>query len=124
MSKDSVKAVAETQSGKKASIRKYQTEPADTKELKLPKDVREGLEAHFSGAKLSKVRVHMGGNIKEVGKELKAKAFTIGQNLYVTKSGDAKNSELLAHELTHVIQQAGGKMPKKSKPGTAFVAKK
>ena len=123
MSKETVKAKAEALQGKKASVKKYQTEPADTKELKLPKDVREGLEEQF-GAKLSKVRVHIGGNIKDVGKELKAKAFTIGQNVYFTKSGDAKNSELIAHELTHVIQQSGGKMPKKSKPGTAFVSKK
>ncbi len=122
MSKDEVKAKADALKGKKAKIKKYQTEPSGTKELKLPRDVKAGLEEQF-GAKLSKVRVHIGGNIKDVGKELKAKVFTIGQNVYLTKSGDAKSNELLAHELTHVIQKSGGKMPKKSKPGTAFVTK-
>ena len=92
MSKDVVKAKAEALKGKKAKVKKYKTEPADTKELKLPKPVRQGLEEHFSGAKLSKVRVHVGGNIKDVAKELKAKAFTIGQNIYVAKSGDANCS--------------------------------
>lgn len=123
MSKDIVKAKAEKLKGKKAKVKKYKTEPVGTKELKLPKPVLEGLEEHFRGAKLSKVRVHVGGNIMEVAKELKAMAFTIGENVYVRKAGDAKNNELLAHELTHVIQQSNGKMPKKSKPGTALVSK-
>jgi hypothetical protein len=122
MSVEEVKSTAEGLAKKKARIKKLKTEPADTKEKKLPKDVLDGLEEHF-GTNLSKVRVHIGGNAKEVCKELKTKAFTIGENIYVAKSSDAKNSSLLAHELTHVIQQSGGRMPKKAKPGTALITK-
>lgn len=122
MSKEDIVNLAKSLDGKKARVKKYQTAPLGEKEIKLPKDVKDGLEAHF-GAKLNKVRVHSGGNIREVGKELKVKVFTIAETVYVSKPGDAKNSELLAHELTHVIQQSGGRMPKRSKPGTAFVTK-
>lgn len=122
MSKESVIAIAKSLAGKRAKLKRLQTEPTGTKEKKLPKDVREGLEEHFK-IKLSKVRVHIGGNIKDVARELKAKAFTIDQNLYFAKSGDAKKSDLLAHELTHVIQQSGGKIKKKSKAGKALTSK-
>jgi len=76
MSIEDVKQAAESLKGKKAKLKRYQTEPADTKAKKLPKDVLKGLEDHF-GIKLAKVRVHTGGNIKDVCKELKAQAFTI-----------------------------------------------
>ncbi len=122
MSIDEVKQVAESLSGKKAKVKKYTTEPAGTKSVKLPKDVLKGLEEVF-GTKLAKVRVHTGGNIKDICKELKAKAFTIGEDIYFLKPAAAKGNKLLAHELTHVIQQSQGRMPKKAKPGTALVCK-
>ena len=122
MGVEDVKRVAQGLARKKAKVRKLKTEPTGTTEKKLPKDVQKGLEEHFR-AKLTKVRVHTGGNAKEVAKQLKAKAFTIGPNIYFAKPGDAKKHELLAHELTHVIQQSGGRMPVKAKPGTALVSK-
>jgi len=122
MSKDEIIQTADALAGKKARLKKFSTEPTSDKEVKLPKDVKDALEEHFN-VKLTMVRVHSGGNIRDVGKELKAKAFTIGQNVYVTKPGMAKDKQLLAHELTHVIQQSGGKMPKRAKPGTALISK-
>ena len=122
MSIEDVKQTAESLKGKKAKLKRYQTEPADTNAKKLPKDVLKGLEDHF-GIKLTKVRVHTGGNIKDVCKELKAPAFTIAQDIYFKTPAAAKDTRLLAHELTHVIQQSQGKMPKKAKPGTALIAK-
>jgi len=122
MSVEDVKQTAEALKGKKAKIKRYKTEPADTKATKLPKDVQKALEEHF-GTRLTKVRVHTGGNIKDVCKELKAQAFTIAQDIYFKTPAAAKDKKLLAHELTHVIQQSQGKMPKKAKPGTALIAK-
>ena len=122
MSADDIKRIAQGLARKKAKIKKLKTEPADTKGKKLPKEVQKGLEDHFR-TKLSKVRVHTGGNLRDVCKEMKAKAFTIGENIYFAKDADAKSNDLLAHELTHVIQQSAGKMPKKAKPGTALVSK-
>lgn len=122
MKKEDIVQLATKLNGKKARVKRLKTQPQSDKAQKLPKEVRQGLEEHF-GAKLAKVRVHTGGNLKDVGKELKAKSFTIGENIYFAKPGDAKNRELLAHELTHVIQQTRGKMPKRAKAGTALVSK-
>ena len=119
---EDVNQPAESLKGKKAKTKKLKTEPADTKAKKLPKDVLKGLEDHF-GIKLAKVRVHTGGNIKDICKELKASAFTIAQDIYFKTPAAAKDNKLLAHELTNVLQQSQGKMPKKAKPGTALISK-
>ena len=123
MSKESVVAKAKSLVGKRAKLKKCDTKPEGTKEKKLPKDVVDGLEEVF-GQKLTKVRVHTGGNIKEIGREVKAKAFAIGQNIYFVKTGEAKKSDLLAHELTHVIQQGGGKLKKKTREGMVLTCKR
>ncbi len=122
MKPEDVKKLAEELQGKKARMKKLDALPTDTKPVKLPKGVAKGLEQHFNKAKLNKVRLHVGGNAKDVCKKLKAKAFTHGFNVYLAKNGDAKNDRLLAHELTHVIQQGNGKWPK-PKPGKALTSK-
>lgn len=119
---DDVKTIAEGLKGKKAKVKAIETPPEGTKSIKLPKDVSSGLEEVF-GAKLNKVRVHFGGNATQVCKEMRAKAFTMGNDIYVSKPGFAKDSQLLAHELTHVIQQAGGKKMPKVQEGKALVTK-
>lgn len=121
MKPEQVKAAAEATGGKKARRKKLKTQPQDTKEKKLPKDIQKGLEAHF-GRTLSKVRVHTGGNAAGICKEVKARAFTIGNNIYFRKPGDAKNGELLVHELAHVLQQGKGRMPK-PREGEALTSK-
>lgn len=118
---EKIVAIAKKLKGKKAKAVKLTEEPADTKAKPLPKDVQKGLEEHF-GIKLNKVRVNFGGNAETICKGLKANAFSQGTNIYVKKSGDAGNKELLAHELTHVIQQSNGKVPKEQK-GKAFVTR-
>ena len=62
------------------------------------------------GTDFSKVKVHTGGNAAEISKELGAVAFTCGRDLYLAKPSDANNLHLIAHELTHVVQQQGGKI--------------
>ena len=121
MKPEDVKKLAENLKDKKAKVKPIAELPKDTKEMKLPKDVKQGIEGHF-GVNLNKVRVHVGGNSKDVCKGLKTKAFTQGNHIYLAKIWDAKNSQLLAHELTHVIQQSSGKWPK-PKDGKAFVSK-
>ena len=120
-SPEEIAAMVEATGGKKAKRKALKKAPEGTKEKKLPKDVRDGLEKHF-GAKLAKVRVHTGGNAKEICKELKAKAFTMGPNVYFMRPGDAKKPEMLVHELAHVLQQSRGKVPK-PKEGQALIAK-
>lgn len=118
---EEVKAEVEAAKGKKAKRKTLKTAPEGTTEKKLPSDLRKGLEAHFGG-NLGKVRVHSGGNAKDVCKELKARAFTVGNDIFVVKPAFAKDSAFLAHELAHVLQQGKGKMPK-AKDGVALTSK-
>ncbi|MGB8647428.1 MAG: DUF4157 domain-containing protein [Anaerolineae bacterium] len=76
----------------------------------LPGETREFMESHF-GADFGGVRVHTGGESAQLNREVSAQAFTHGQDIYL---GDGKTDlqssagqHLLAHELTHVVQQTG-----------------
>lgn len=122
MPDDPIKGAIAAAEKKKAKLKKLDKEPEGTKAKKLDKDVMKALEESFPKAKLKNVRVHTGGNATEMAKSLKAKAFTMGSDIYLAKPGDAKNKTLLAHELTHVIQQSQGKMPKPM-PGKALTSK-
>ncbi|WP_122073228.1 DUF4157 domain-containing protein [Pseudophaeobacter sp. EL27] len=121
ISPEEITAKIDATKGRKAKRRKLTSTPEGTKGKKLPSDLRKGLEAHF-GSKLSKVKVHIGGNAKDLCKELRAKAFTIGNDVYFARPASAKNTDLLVHELTHVLQQGRGRMPK-PREGQALVSK-
>lgn len=60
----------------------------------------------------SHVKVHTGESANQMNKSLNAKAFTHGSDIYFNKGQYNPNSfagkHLLAHELTHVVQQSGG----------------
>lgn len=76
----------------------------------LPADTRSSMEQAF-GNDFSRVRVHTGSDAVRMNKELGALAFTHGSNIYFNDGKYATNSKsgqlLLAHELTHTIQQGG-----------------
>jgi hypothetical protein len=77
----------------------------------VPDPVRTSMESRF-GADFSPVRLHTGGEADKMNRAVSAEAFTHGKDIFFregrfrpgTKAGD----KLLAHELTHVIQQSGG----------------
>lgn len=71
----------------------------------LPAAERTEMEGHF-GTDLSAVRVHTGGQADELNRSVQARAFTVGTDIFV--SGGGYDRELLAHELTHVVQQGSG----------------
>jgi hypothetical protein len=77
----------------------------------LPDDVRAFMEPRF-GVDFSRVRIHDGSEAIQMNKELNAQAFTHGQNIYFNAGRYNPNSQagrlLLAHELTHTLQQNGG----------------
>jgi len=87
----------------------------------LPDSVRRFFEPRF-GHELSNVRVHTGDRVAETARTLRARAFTLGRDVafgageYAPES--SKGRMLLAHELTHVLQQTGGPV----KPGSGFSA--
>ncbi|SHJ76664.1 protein of unknown function [Malonomonas rubra DSM 5091] len=68
------------------------------------------------GADFSSVRVHEGGQASTLARSVQAKAFTVGRDVvfgagqYVP--GSPQGRKLLAHELTHVVQQSGGQSGK------------
>lgn len=61
------------------------------------------------GVDFSKVRVHSDSGATETARAINAKAFTLGQNVVFGAGqyapGTVEGQRLLAHELTHVVQQ-------------------
>jgi hypothetical protein len=76
----------------------------------LPDDVRAFLEAQL-GADFGEVVIHTDNEAVAMNKELNARAFTSGFDIFFNagqyQPGTAAGQKLLAHELTHVIQQTG-----------------
>ncbi|MCB0839946.1 MAG: DUF4157 domain-containing protein, partial [Bacteroidetes bacterium] len=69
------------------------------------------------GADFSDVRIHTDSEAGEMNKEIGAKAFTHGKDIYFNdgqyNTGSKEGKHLLAHELTHTVQQGAvsGKTP-------------
>jgi hypothetical protein len=79
----------------------------------LPDDVRSFMEPRF-GADFSQVRVHTDTNAAQMNDVLSARAFTYGSDIYLNRGEystvSTEGKKLLAHELTHVIQQHTGRV--------------
>jgi outer membrane protein OmpA-like peptidoglycan-associated protein len=77
----------------------------------LPESVRAYFEPRF-GHDFSAVRIHTGETAGDVAQSLGARAFTVGADLTFAPGQYAPETQagrrLLAHELTHVVQQGGG----------------
>ena len=76
----------------------------------LPDDVAADMSAGF-GTDLSHVRLHTGTEASDLNNRLQARAFTVGSDVFLRDSASLRSGagqELLAHELTHVVQQSGG----------------
>ena len=73
----------------------------------MPESVRRQMEVAF-GADFSQVRVHTNQNAVQMNRDLGAKAFTHGSDIYFNADryspATASGKALLAHELTHVVQ--------------------
>jgi hypothetical protein len=80
----------------------------------LAPGVRQSMEQGF-GAALGHVRVHTGTTAAESATLLRARAYTVGNHVYFGAGQYAPESRagtrLLAHELTHVLQQTGTDQP-------------
>jgi len=77
----------------------------------LDRSTRDFMEPRF-GRDFSTVRVHTGARASESARAVNARAFTLGQHIVFADSAYAPDSgpgrKLLAHELTHTVQQGGG----------------
>ena len=82
--------------------------------------MRERLEEGL-GANLSTVRVHTGGEADELARALDADAFTTGRDIFFRAGTfDARSKQgarLIAHEVTHTLQQAAGPVAGTPIPG-------
>ncbi len=76
----------------------------------LPGDVRSYMEPRF-GTDFGDVRVHTGGDAVQMNRDLDAHSFTHGRDIYFGAGqydpGTSSGKSLVAHELTHVVQQTG-----------------
>ncbi|TKJ38540.1 hypothetical protein CEE37_12300 [candidate division LCP-89 bacterium B3_LCP] len=74
----------------------------------LPQPCRNYFEPRF-GRDFSDVHIHTDSKADDVAKSINAKAFTLGQDVFFGSGQFAPGTEgtkkLLAHELTHVVQQ-------------------
>src|SRR5262249_50769146 len=71
----------------------------------LPEAVRSYMEPRF-GADFSHVRVHSGAESARLNDSLHAQAFTYGRDIWLGQGESSRNLSLMAHELTHVVQQS------------------
>src|SRR5262245_12926714 len=69
-------------------------------------DVQGQIESHL-GADLGRVRVHTDGNAASAADAMGARAFTHGSDVFLGSGERPSDLGLMAHELTHVVQQGG-----------------
>lgn len=78
----------------------------------LSEPVKNEMESGF-GADFSTIKVHNDSNAVQMNKELGSQAFASGNDIYFNENKYNPNSQdgkhLLAHELTHTIQQGASK---------------
>lgn len=77
---------------------------------RLPESIQMQMENSF-GARLDRVRIHANRDAGAISRSLNAEAFTYGNDIYfgANRYNTETNNgiELLAHELTHTLQQTG-----------------
>jgi hypothetical protein len=78
----------------------------------LDTSTRETMESRFGGQDFGDVRVHTGGGAHDSAKSVNAQAYTVGSNIVFQNDkydpGSSAGQHMLAHELTHVVQQRSG----------------
>jgi Domain of unknown function (DUF4157) len=123
---------AEPPRQERARLQAKQTGPNDTGQAKAPPIVHEVLrspgqpldtatrafmEPRF-GHDFSRVRVHSDAAAEQSARDVNAGAYTVGQNIVFGAGrfapGTQEGRRLIAHELTHVVQQNGGTVSRTS----------
>ncbi len=119
--KQKIQAKSENSSGQPASSA-LQSQLNSTKGggQPLPDQAKQSMESGF-GADFSGVRIHNDSNAAKMNNQIGAQAFTHGNDIYFNEGkynpNSSEGSHLLAHELTHTVQQ-GASIQKKDKQET------
>lgn len=78
----------------------------------LPAVVRRDMETAF-GTDFADVRVHTGNEARDLNQGMSARAFTVGNDIFfrdgLPDASHPSGAHLLAHELSHVVQQGSGR---------------
>jgi Domain of unknown function (DUF4157) len=94
-------------------------QPSTSSGEPLGPETRQSMESHF-GSDFGGVRVHSGSAAALAADSIHADAYTVGSDVYFAagkyRPESAEGGKLLAHELTHVGQQAAGKSPSEALP--------
>lgn len=79
-------------------------------DAQVQREMGEKMQADFG-----RVRVHTGEEAHALNQQLSARAFTTGQDIFFRNEEynplSNRGQELIAHELTHVLQQGSGAVP-------------
>ncbi len=65
------------------------------------------MEPRF-GVDFGQVRLHTDEQARESASQIQARAFTYGNNIWLGEGANESDKGLMAHELTHVVQQTSG----------------
>jgi outer membrane protein OmpA-like peptidoglycan-associated protein len=86
---------------------------------RLPADMRAFFEPRF-GYNFGRVRIHTGAKAAQSARAVQAQAYTIGHDIVFGAGSYAPGTQagrkLLAHELTHTVQQRGPDLMPSAKP--------
>ncbi len=85
----------------------------------LADSIKEPMEQAM-GADFGGVKVHADAQSDQLNQSIQARAFTTGQDVFFRSGeynpGSRGGQELIAHELTHVVQQSGGTVRRSRMP--------
>ena len=88
--------------------------------MQMDKETQSFMESRF-GTGFSDVNIHSGTDASQLSASLHARAFTVGKDIYFNENmyrpNSAEGKHLLAHELTHTIQQNGNTIQRSPMPG-------
>jgi predicted ABC-type ATPase len=92
----------------------------------LPDNVRSKMEGGI-GANFNNVRIHTGNKSNQLNRSLGAQAFTSGSDIFFQNNSynphSSDGTKLLAHELTHVVQQGAASQNIRRSPDARVVTK-
>ena len=107
---ESIQQKSESKSSTASPKLSNQLQNTSGKGQKMPKNTRAEMETAF-GRDFSGVNIHTNEEAVGMNKNLGAQAFTHGKDVYFNagkfQPETSKGKHLLAHELTHVVQQGG-----------------
>lgn len=115
-----------TFSGTTSNVKASQIESNNRNGISMDSSTKSFMENRI-GADFSNVKIHTNSEAIQMSENINAQAFTVGNDVFFNDGKYRPDTEtgqhLLAHELTHTIQQSGEKMIQKEDKGKDYVPK-